>query len=297
MKLKELPIHFDSENHVYTNTVTGRELKGITSTLMRRLFPKKYEGIPQYILDNAARKGTAVHNEIECAEEFSGEFTTVQGENYRKMRDEYKLKFLTSEYCVSDLANYASKIDLVFEEDDNSVSIADIKTTSSFDKESVSWQLSIYAYLFSLSNPDIKIKHLYGIWVREKDCSLIEVRLHSYDEVERLFFCDINDTEFTSAENSLPDYMESKESRLYTLAREIKELTWEYDKLKAELVDEMYRNGDKCIDTGRMIVTYMGSQSRMTLDTKRLKQERGEIYNRYIKETVTKPSVKITIKN
>ena len=60
---------------------------------------------------------------------------------------------LANEYTVSDEEYFASNIDCVWEKE-GEISLADIKTTYRIDKESLSWQLSIYAYLLRGRIPD-----------------------------------------------------------------------------------------------------------------------------------------------
>ena len=129
-QLKQIPVLFNQEEHTYTNTETGEMLKGITSTLIHRLFPDKYSGIPQAVLARAAERGTAIHEEIELVETIGIAPSTEEGRNYIKLKEEHALNFLESEYTVSDLEHYATNIDAIYEVEENVVDIADFKTTA-----------------------------------------------------------------------------------------------------------------------------------------------------------------------
>lgn len=137
INLNIVPVRFDQEAHTYTDERTGAMLSGVTGTLVHRVFPDKYKEIPQHILEQAAARGAHVHEDIELAEELGVVPTTEEGKNYLKLKKAHEMTFLESEYTVSDLEHYASQIDLVFEAGEDTVDIADIKTTSKFDKESV----------------------------------------------------------------------------------------------------------------------------------------------------------------
>ena len=141
-RLNDIPVLFNQEGHTYLNTETGKYLKGITSTLVHRVNPDKYAGIPDHILRAAADRGSKVHEEIELVETIGVAPTSQEGRNYLRLKEENGLSFLQSEYTVSDLENYATNIDAIYEAEENVVDIADYKTTSKFDRESVSWQLS-----------------------------------------------------------------------------------------------------------------------------------------------------------
>lgn len=40
--LNNIPVRFDEISHTYTDMRNGKALKGITGTLLHRLFPDKY---------------------------------------------------------------------------------------------------------------------------------------------------------------------------------------------------------------------------------------------------------------
>ena len=110
----------------------------------------------------------------------------------------------------------AGTIDLMFMENDRPI-IADIKTTSVVHKEAVSWQLSIYRYLY-LSYVDgniVPVKESeYNDVVgqvfhfnKEGILNVEEIPLKPYYDIERLFNCERLGMQFTleidEAENSL----------------------------------------------------------------------------------------------
>lgn len=295
IKLRDIPVTFDADSHTYNNTETGVMLQGITQTLLHKIFPDKYAGIPQHILEAAAAKGTAVHNDIEIAEELETEFTTRQGENYRQMKESEHLVFLTSEYLVSDLEHFASKIDLVFHGSEGGVLLADIKTTQKFDAESVSWQLSIYAYFFHLANPDVKVEKLYGIWVREEFCELIEVKMHTEEEVQALIEAYLNDQPF-EVESNTPDYIAEVTPILRSLKSRIDALTEEYDAIKDILLKKMVEVGDKTAECDGVKITYVPPTERKSFDGKAFQKDNKELYDKYIRLTSTNPQLRITIK-
>lgn len=296
IRLIDIPVTFDADSHTYTNAETGVMLQGITQTLLKKLYPDKYAGIPQHILDAAAAKGTAVHNDIEIAEELETEFTTRQGENYRQMKESEHLVFLTSEYLVSDLEHFASKIDLIFHGSEDGVYLADIKTTQKFDAESVSWQLSIYAYFFRLANPDVKVEKLYGIWVREEFCELIEVKMHTEEEVQALIEAYLTDQPYET-EKGTPDYIAETAPILRSLKERIDALTEEYDALRNNLLKRMSEAGDKTAECDGVKITYVPPAERKSFDGKAFQKDNKELYDKYIKLTSTSPQLRITIHN
>lgn len=174
---------FEPTTHTYLNSAWD-ELMGVTSLMRKHGLSASYDGIPAHILARAAQRGTAIHKEIEdyCNME------PVVGE----MSDECRgfaglgLDVLANEYLVSDNQTVATMIDVVLED----FSLCDIKTTSTFHRQAVSWQLSICAYLFELQNSVLKAGKLYGIHLRGDKARLIEVERKPSSTIERLLECE-----------------------------------------------------------------------------------------------------------
>lgn len=292
-QLNFIPVAFDQEAHTYTNTDTGEMYKGITSTLLRRLFPNKYDGIPEAILKKAAERGTLVHEDIELVDSLGVEPSTEEGKNYLELKKKYNLNYLTGEWTVSDMQHYATNIDCIYEVEENVVDIADFKTTSKFDKESVAWQLSICAYFLEMNNPHIKVRNLYGIWLRGDIAELIEVERVA--DVDLLIQADLADEPF-EYKSFFPDYIVQNETTLYVLGKKIKELTEQYEACKAEVLGKMAENGEKSFDTGSVLITYVAPSKRESFDSKAFKADNAELYGKYIKTSETKESLKVTLR-
>ena len=113
--LQTIPVHFDQEAHTYTNTETGEMYRGITGTLIHRLNPDKYAGIPAATLQAAANKGSVIHSQLELIETLGVDPATEEGKNYVQELDKMGLQFLASEHTVSDLQHYATNIDVIYE--------------------------------------------------------------------------------------------------------------------------------------------------------------------------------------
>lgn len=293
--LNSIPVHFNQEEHTYLNTRTGKYLQGITSTLVHRVNPNKYAGIPDHILKAAAERGSKVHEEIELAETIGIEPSSQEGRNYLKLKEGYKLDFLQSEYTVSDLEHYATNIDAIYEVEENVVDIADYKTTSKFDKESVSWQLSICAHFLEMNNPHVKVRRLLGIWLRGDIADLIVVERKPDSEIEALIEADLGDTAFDYSP-VFPDYITENEASLYALGKRISELTEEYNAIKAEVLEKMIEHKDKSFDTGDLLITVVAPTVRETFDSKRFKAEHADLYAGYLKQSTTKESLKLTLR-
>jgi len=294
-QLNRIPVVFNQEEHYYTDIRNGNRLSGITSTLIHRLFPDKYAGVPQYIMEQAAKHGTMIHEELELAESIGITPASIEGQNYLKLKEKYGLKYLTSEHTVSDMEHYATNIDVVYDVEENVVDLADYKTTSKLDKESVSWQLSICSYFLRKNNPHIQVRNLYAIWLRGEIAELVELPQHTDEEVQALIEADLKGEPY-EYHSILPDYISDNEMSLYSLGRRIKQLQEEYDTIKQEVFNQMQQHGDKSFDTGNVLITYVAPKPRTTFNLNLFKEKCSKLYEKYITTAETIPSLNITLR-
>ena len=298
-KLNRVPVLFDPDAHTYTNEETGELLSGITGTLLKRLFPGKYDGVPKDILAKAAEKGSNIHASIELYEKIGVTPSTQEGKAYADITRRNGMVALDCEYTVTDLKRDGSEIDVIYEVQENVVDLADIKTTYKFDEESVSWQLSIYAYMMSLCNPHVKVRKLLGIWLRGDTAQIIEVKRHTDEEVIRLIESDMadKDDDIPATEQPLPDYIKANIDRLYEVVQQKKELQEEEQRIKSEILDKMSGDNLKSIDAVRILFTVVKERTKRRFDEKRFKEDHSELFNEYQKEITEKETLKITLRN
>ena len=285
---------FNKESHTYF--LDGKQLNGITSLLERKLFPTKYSGVDEETLHKAAEYGSNVHEQI-AEDDGVDEFVLDEVLSYRKIITAHNLKPIAHEYLVTDSDKYASAIDLVLENEDGTVDLADIKTTYKLDKDYVSWQLSIYAYLFELCNPGVKVNNLYGLWLRDDKSSYEKVYRHDKDEVLRLL---ADDTE----SNFLPDSpkmpadiveMASQLEEYFTMLKRFEKQYKEQEKeFKTRLTKLMGEAGIYNISIGGLKISYVKGYTKSSIDSTRLKKEMPEIVDKYSKTTNVSPTIKIT---
>ena len=68
------------------------------------------------------------------------------------------------------------------------------------------------------------------------------------------------------------------------------------DKLKADILAEMEANGIVKLDTDDLTISYVAETYRETFDSKAFKAEDEATYNKYIKISTVKPSIRIKVK-
>ena len=77
---------------------------------------------------------------------------------------------------------------------------------------------------------------------------------------------------------------------------ELAERTQKLGEIKEELKNYMVENGIKKFEDDFISLTYIASIVRITIDTKRLKEEKPELWDEFSKKTEVKDSVRITVK-
>jgi hypothetical protein len=292
---------FDASEHRYYRE-DGKELQGVTGILHRRIFMDEYSSVSQEVLNAAAERGSLIHSRIELFDAMGVGENMPEVENYKRLCEENGLEWIASEYLVSDNENYASAIDKVYHAKDladNEVELTDIKTTYRFNREYVAWQLSIYAFFFELMNPNLKVARLSGLWIREDNkrgsiAKYYRIERKPVEKVKELILCDLEDKPFNTS--VLPSYIADNVERLLFLNERINTLTAEKDALVAEIQKKMTESKADSIDSGLILFTRVAAAKCSTFDSKRFKEENEALYNKYLRESVRKESLKLTIR-
>lgn len=283
---------FNEDEHTYT--LNGAQLHGITGMLSRQLFANKYSGIPESILQRAAERGTLIHNDCRFADCTGLEPQTLEGKNYLNLRKDFQV--LANEYTVSDNEYFASNIDCVWAQGED-VILADIKTTSHLDEDYLSWQLSIYAYLFELQNPHLKVSKLYGVWLRDNIAKLVEVQRKDDDTIVTLMNCEKNGENYLVPQDEKALIPRTAIDILIEAKQLAEYYTNRYKEIESTLLAAMVDNGVKSWDTERIKATYTPAGETTKFNSKKFQEENPELYQKYLTKSVRKETIRVTIRN
>jgi len=293
--MKASNVIFDEVEHTYH--LYGKKLQGITGTLIPHAIGQKYADVPDSILVPAMEKGKRVHGEIEMyLKGFEPSDPTDEFRAFKKWQLDSDIKFIQSEFIVSDNENFATPIDAIDEENN----LYDWKTTYVLDLESLSWQLSICAYFNELQGN--KVNKLYALHLRGIDePNLVEIERKPNSEVQRLIECYLNDEPYV---NSLALNNEEALAKIYELEKMLVEIESEakrYKALKEQmsefLTKQMEQSGVKTFETEKLKVTRVLPSETTTFDAKALLADMPELAEKYNKTSVRKGYLKLTIKN
>ena len=298
--LKKCPVEFDELAHTYT--LDGKQLSGITGIIKDYLFPDMYKGVHERTLEAAAERGSSVHSQVQMI--INGFPPARTDRSVEAFFDKMQgTEFIASEYLVSDLHHFASSIDII----DSRLNLYDIKTTDKLNRDYLSWQLSIYAYLFEMQNPTLKAGALYGCHLRDGKASVIQVeRINS--EIIADFLCAaadnlpwanplerIDDTLLKDQATQLARLAEI-EDYLADFKARAKAMEDEKAKLTEGLLDIMEQRNVKTYKTDRLTLTRVDAHTSPKFDSTTFKRDYPQMYERYVKESNVKRSLRIAIK-
>ena len=162
-------LEFIEETHTYI--YNGVILPSVSS-ILKQVFPLKYERVPKNILENKSNYGTELHKFIEIIEKKKPKkplayikryykpniYQEESLKDYLKIKDKYKIEITDSEKRISYKMLYAGTLDLKGYVNGKSA-IIDIKTTYELDELYVSWQNSLYELA------DGEVEELYCLWL------------------------------------------------------------------------------------------------------------------------------------
>lgn len=305
MEIQETKCIFKEDTHQYflVDAKTGEVVKELISvtTLMRKhgLAPN-YDGVPSETLKAKAEYGSLVHKELENYIK-SGEIGFTQElQDFISWSKENDFEAVDSEFIVyNDIV--AGTVDLLgnqkFAEDFSDI-LGDFKTTATLHKEAVSWQLSIYAYLY---------KHLFGgtfealkAFHFNDGLKVVHIEAKPVEEIEKLLEAERNGEIYQPKQlelaNEIKMQLIAAEETIKQIDLQKKEAEANAEKLKQMLLEQMRENNIKSFEDERIKITYVAPTTRETIDTAKIKKELPEIAEQYKKISNIKDSVRITLK-
>ena len=299
MKLVKSKVRFDEEQHRYF--LDEKELSGITGTLIKKAFPDTYKGIPDAVLAKAAERGSVVHQNLELFDTVCNSDINImhsvlpEVKDYNEMLISYGLHHVDSEYLVTDNENFASAIDKVLADDEGNIYLADIKTTATLHYDNVSLQLSIYAKWFEEQNPDLKVKEIVCMWFKNGQSKFQPLPRVSDEQIDELINAYLADDADYQYKVEVPEQFSALEQEYRLITARMDALKIKQDDLKEQMMKMMEANKQKSIKTNIGSYSYVAATTKKTFDTKLFKDTEPEHYEYYLKETTTKPSIRIKL--
>ena len=175
--IKEHTLEYIDNTHTYI--CDGLIVPSITQILKVK-FNNKYDNIPKATLQRASELGTQMHEVIQNYEENGTESDIKELRNYKFLKKQYKWDCLANEVPVilwhDDEVIGAGRLDMVIEIDGQN-GIADLKRTSTLDKEYLGFQLNLYRIAYQQSYGE-EIEFLRGIHLRKDVRKFVKIPIN-----------------------------------------------------------------------------------------------------------------------
>lgn len=302
-QLNESPVVFVADGHHYY--LAGRELYGITSTLIPCAYPDTYKTPDGFTeeewratLDAAAEKGTQMHQLIELYDDMGAESDSPELRSYIAIKDANKLTALRSEYIVSDGEHFATAIDKVMLNADGEIILVDLKRTATLHMEEVTLQLSIGKWLFEMQNPHLRVAAIYVCWLRGEESRFRRLDPWSDEQLNALVDAFNRGGRYTvevRATDLQRDFAEA-EKEIARLEMAAKAAAERQKELKEGLYELMVANHVKSLDGQFIRLTVVPPSEKVSFDAKRMKEEMPDIYEKYACKTTRNGFLKLTLK-
>lgn len=163
-------LEFLEDSHTYL--LDGIIVPSVTQVLSAK-FPGEYSNVKKETLEAAAERGTAVHKSIEnyCKGEDDGSEAVW---DFKRLQKRHNIEPIANEVPVIIDGKIAGRLDMIAEVDGH-MAVVDIKTTSTLNKEKLTYQLNLYKNGVEQSMDVEEIEKLYGIHIRNGKAKLVEV--------------------------------------------------------------------------------------------------------------------------
>ena len=284
---------FNETDHSYT--LGDKKLISVTQLLRKHGLSVDYGNAPEETLRLASERGTLIHKEIEEYIKRGTIGFTQELSDFIFYERTYQLSECKSEVIVNnDIV--AGMCDLMARDNQRMARLLiDIKTCSKIDKRAYAWQLSLYEYLSGEMFDKLIVLHLHD-GMRE-----VEVERIPREEIEKLLECERKGELYSKPTISLSQADMIRVSvwhqRLMSLQREKEAIERVQEQFRDSLKRAMEKAGITTAEFETFIATYVSPGTRETIDVKRLKAEKPEIYEEYKRVSETASSVRIRVKD
>lgn len=346
--LPKSPVVFEEDPHGYW--LEGKRLSGITGLIHAILdlgvYPDANDFVKQVAIPQAGAYGTAVHHTIELYDEigiketvqkavehqtkdfgmkvFGPYDTSRELETYIKHREGFRP--IANEYTISDEEQYASNIDNVWEKISTGGDwLVDTKTNNldyyPGGKEALklylSWQLSIYAFLYERQTGR-KVEGLAANWLRHDKGEFWIIERQPDDFVEALLkhtkatfnygwkYEWTGDPDMLSIMKgtALPQVQQENNivaqqtiDMIANLLRKEQEIKEAMDGFKKGLKAAMIEHGIKSFNCDAFSATISKDSIVTTFDGAKFKEDHPDLYHQYSKQSHRAGSFTIKLKD
>ena len=307
-------IDFNEKDHIYF--INGEIATiSVTELLAKHNLSPSYKGVDKKFVEKAAEEGKKVHADLEkIFNEEEYELETEQGKNFQKWVAqnvqcgvaEQKLGFELNGLTIAGTADVMGFLK------DGTLFVGDHKNTAQFNREYVSWQVSLYDY-FARKLKGQKVngkpfnwegaKKFYCFHYDKKnngEMTVYELDKVPDEEIERLIECEYKGETYTRRELVVTPELQleftKRQKALIRLKKQLESAEKKMDTVREKLVELFEQQGLLQWKTDNLTVTYIAPTETHSIDSSKLKRELPQVFDRYQKVSKKKATVRITVK-
>ena len=285
-------VTFNEETHTYT--LDNKELISVTQLLKLAGVSADYSFVNNEVMKKASEKGVLIHKEIEDYIKNGEVGFTEELYAFIDYLKENDLEPIASELMVHD-EEIAGTIDLILKNrKTGEIELDDIKTTSSVNKDYVSWQTSMYSHLYGEPVDKLKCLHLKGDKLKA-----IELTKKTPEQIASLYQLLKDGTmiknSLVGVDNELAELYET-EKLIQAIEQQKKDIEETAKQMRSAIVEKMKEQGLTKFENDKIIISYIAPTTALIVDSKKLKAEYPETYEKVLKESVKSEQVRIELK-
>lgn len=282
-------ITFDEETHTYSDD--GKLFVSVTQLLKLAKLSPDYSFVDEETRERASERGKLIHKEIEDYIKNGEVGFTEELYAFIDYLKENDLEPIASELRVHD-DEIAGTIDLIIKNrKTGEIELDDIKTTSSVNKDYVSWQTSMYKHLYGEQVDKLKCLHLKGDKLKA-----IELTKKTPEQIASLYQLLKDGTmvknSLVGVDSELAELYET-EKLIQAIEQQKKDIEETAKEMRSAIVEKMKEQGLTKFENDKIIISYIAPTTAQIVDSKKLKEEYPETYEKVLKESVKREQVRI----
>ena len=203
------------------------------------------------------------------------------------------------QYLVTDGENFASAIDGIFADNEGNIYLVDYKTTATPGYDNVfATAIHLRENRSKSRDPDwckVKEDFLHVVQERTEQVPAATERVVLIITIDNLINAYLADDAEYQYKVEVPEQFSALEQEYRLITARMDALKIKQDDLKEQMMKMMEANKQKSIKTNIGSYSYVAATTKKTFDTKLFKDTEPEHYEYYLKETTTKPSIRIKL--
>lgn len=290
---KERPqVEFIEDGHKYI--LEGHEMPSVTQILGRQGISTDLSGAPQRLLEKKAEHGRLVHEEIETFIRTGEEGITDEFQDFLRLVHPLCGLWFAETMIATD--RYCGRADLIgIDEEKREMLVVDTKT-GQLNENATAWQTSMYAYPIA---DGFRLRCFAFDAKMGGESRLVELEPVKAKVMDDLLYCDAMGMVYNPLSDTVDELLptltayDTAIAEMTTALKRLEDLKGEaYKRIKKEMEEARVMS----FDSQRLHITYTAPYTKRAIDSKRLKAEKPDVYDSYLKESRVSSSITVKVK-